>query len=224
MLNLRVIIKPVSQYDYTSLLPYFPSCSTWRHYRVDGRDGKFCNKYDVNFFQSLRWEMILDVIDSENDPIVLPPDSIKNCDGGQSWSWSAVFNLIKTPIKTTLEMLEEADADMGELEEVDEDSLQEAGVCKEDIPIILDACKQLECSDQQKEPSLGCILYSYNQEFPVCQSAVILIKVLPSSDPPRTLTPDLDGQQPAEKKQKIKQEYQRLFDDDNKMLYCWKNN
>ena len=111
---------------------------------------------------------------------------------------------------------------MGYLEEIDEDLLQEVGVCQEDIPVILDACKQLECTDQQKRTSLGWILYSYNQEIPVCQSAVILIEVPPWGDPPRTLASD--NQQPAEKKQKIKQEYRSLFDEDNKMLYCWKNN
>ena len=223
MLNLRVTVKPISEGcgEYTSLLPYFP-CSMWRHYRVDDWcDGEFCDKFDVKILQSTRWQMILDAIGSEDgQPIVIPADSIKDCSGGISWS--AVFNLIKAPIKTTLEMLEEACTDMGYLEEIDEDLLQEVGVCQEDIPVILDACKQLECTDQQKRTSLGWILYSYNQEIPVCQSAVILIEVPPWGDPPRTLASD--DQQPAEKKQKIKQEYRSLFDEDNKMLYCWKNN
>lgn len=154
--------------------------------------------------------MILDAVGSEDSqPIVLPADSIKDCSRGKRWSWSAVFNLIKAPIKTTLEMLEEAGIDMNKLEKTDEDLLQEVGVCQEDIPVILDACKQLKCTYQQKNTSLGWILYSYNQEFPVCQSAMILIEVPPWGDPPRTPAPDhSDSQQPAEKKQKIKQEYQ----------------
>jgi hypothetical protein len=165
ILNLRVTIKPISQgYDYTSLLPYFP-CYSWRHYRVDeGSDEKFCDEFDVNVIVSARWQILLDAMDSEDDePIVLPADSIKNFSGGICWS------------------------------------------------------------SQQMNPSLGWILYSYKQEFPVCQSAVILVEVPPWGDPPRTLAPDSDAQPPAEKKQKIEQEYRRLFDEDNEKLFCWKN-
>ena len=222
MLNLKVTIKPVSPRasrpwsdwpDYTSLLPYFP-CSTDMHYRVDDGDGEFCDKFDVDTPESARWEMILDAIDSKDVPIVVPSDSIKICGGGPSWS--AVFSLIRAPIKATPKMLEESDAYMSK------DSLQKAGVCKEDIPVILNACKKLQCSNQQKCPSLGCILYSYNQEYEVYQSAAILIEVPPWGDPPRTLAPNSDSQQP-EKKQKIEREYQHIFDEDNKKLYCWKN-
>ena len=213
MLNLRVTVKPIVEGDeYTSLLPYFP-CSTGLHY-IPG-DRTFCDEFDVDDLQSLQWDVILYSMHSQDDPIVLPPDGIKICHGGPSWD--TAFNLIRAPIKTIVAMLEDADTYMSE------NSLQKAGVDKEDIPVILDACTQLECSEQQKYPSLGCILYSYKVEIEVCQYAVILVEVPPWGDSPRTLASDSDSPVP-EKKQKIEREYQHLFDEDNKKLYCWKNN
>ena len=213
MLNLRVTVKPIVEGDeYTSLLPYFPCCKGL-HFRAGDRN--FCDEFDVSDLQSLQWDVILYSIDSQDAPIVIPPDSIKICHGGPDWD--AAFSLIRAPIKTTLAMLEEADAYMNKV------SLQKAGVDKEDIPIILDACTQVECTEQQKNPSLGCILYSYKVEIEVCQYAVILVEVPPWGDSPRTLVSDSDSPVP-EKKQKVEQEYQHLFDEDKKKLYCWKNN
>ena len=145
------------------MLPYFPHATGWLggfaelvkpvvEWNDEGENQS--DDDDIGEFQSFQWEVILNAIGSKDAPTLLPPDYIKICGGS---SWSPVFNLIRAPIKTTPEMLEEADAYKSE------GSLQEAGVCKEDIPVILDACKQLECSDQQKNPSIGEFGYYGNE-------------------------------------------------------------
>ena len=111
------------------------------------------------------------------------------------------------------------------LEEANASSLEEAGVCKEEIPIILDACDKLLCSVQQKKPVLGTYVYVYYgnvaNAHSVYQSAFVLIEVPPWGDSPRRPATDLEGPG-AEKKEKIEHEYRHIFDDDNKKLYCWK--
>jgi hypothetical protein len=113
-------------------------------------------------------------------------------------------------------MLEEADVDM------DKYLLKQAGVCKEDIPILLDACDKLKCSRRQKNPTLGVYAYCGNEALSgdVYQSAFVLIEVPPWGDSPRKLAADLESPA-AEKKEKIEHEYRHIFDV-NKKIYCWK--
>ena len=116
-------------------------------------------------------------------------------------------------------MLEEANVYMNA------SSLEEAGVCEEDIPTILNTCDKLRCSIQQLNPTLGIITYhgyKFNETsaYNVHQSAFVLIEVPPWGDSPRKLATDLKSPG-AEKKEKIEHEYRHIFDDDNKKIYCW---
>ena len=107
---------------------------------------------------------------------------------------------------------------------MDNRSLKKAGVCEEDVSIILDACDKLKRSLWQRNPTLGMYTYFGNEASAhnVYQSAFILVEVPPWGDSPRKLADDLES--PGPKKEKIvnEQEYRHIFDDDNKQLYCWK--
>ena len=216
LLDLRVTVKPVvkGQENYTSLLPYFPHKKGWS-YCDDRRDPRFSHLLDDDsMFQQNEWKVVLGSIARNDIPILLAPGSVKIC--SREPSWSSVFSFIKAPIKATPEMLEKAGANMKR------DSLEKAGVCKEDISVIFDACKKLECSRWQKNPTLGMYIYYGNEANAniVYQSAFLLIEVPPWGDSPRTLASDSEGPGP-EKKEKLEQEYRHIFDDDNKKLYCW---
>ena len=221
LLDLRVTVKPVVEgtgYGYTTLLPYFPpETGTGGYENFD--NSNYPHLPDASAFERLKWDTMLDSmrISSKDDPVLLAPGSVKIC--GVEPSWNSVFSLIKAPIKATPEMLEEADACI-----YDESSLKVAGVCEEDIPIILDAYDKLQRSHWQKNPTLGMYTYYGNEEVSednVYQSAFILIEVPPWGSSPRTLASDSESPGP-EKKGKIERGYQRIFDDDNKNLYCWK--
>jgi hypothetical protein len=209
LLDLRVTVKPVVEGDeYKSVLPYFPH-----------KNDLYESCYYDDDHKEYEWNMMQESIDSKDDPTLLDPDCIKICGSDQDIAWSSVFNLIETPVKASAEMLEEANAYMYV------SSLEKAGVCKEDIPIILDACDKLQSSHQQKNPTLGviaaitCIKESI--AYNVCQSAYVLIEVPPWGDSPRRLAADLESPG-AETKENIEHEYRHIFDDDNKKLYhCW---
>ena len=220
LLDLRATVKPVVKgKDYTSLLPYFPNRVGQAHgYELD--DLKFTNLLDEEswHFQMYVWYVMRDSIGRYDDPILLAPGSVEICGSQRETSWRSVFDYIKTPVKATAEMLEEANVDM------DKRSLKKAGVCEEDVSIILDACDKLKRSLWQRNPTLGMYTYFGNEASAenVYQSAFILVEVPPWGDSPRKLADDLES--PGPKKEKIvnEQEYRHIFDDDNKQLYCWK--
>jgi hypothetical protein len=152
---------------------------------------------------------------NQHHPTELDSDSIKVCGSDREITWSSVYNFIKTPVRASAEMLEEADVDM------DASSLEKAGVCKEDIPILLDACDKLRCSLRQKNPTLGTYSYYGKADaYNVYQTAFILIEVPPWGDSPRKPAADLESPG-AEKKEKVDREYRHIFDDGNKKNYCW---
>ena len=219
LLDLRVTVKPVVKgSEYISLLPYFPLNDCYFYdFEEDNPFTELLNEDDSQF-QVYEWYMMQDSIGTEDHPTLLDPGSVRVCGSDEELTWSSVFDFIKTPVRASAEMLEEADACM------DASSLEEAGVCKEEIPIILNACDKLLCSFRQKKPMLGTYVYVYYGNLAnahsVYQSAFVLIEVPPWGDSPRRPAADLEG--PGAEKKKIEHEYRHIFDDDNKKLYCWK--
>ena len=212
LLDLRATVKPVVKgEEYTSLLPYFPH-RMGQSYGYESEKSRFTKLLDDGGFQMYEWDVMQDSIDSKDDPTLLAPDSIKIC--GRETTWSSAFDFIKTPVKVSAEMLDEAEADM------DKNSLMKAGVCEEDIPIILDACDKSKRSHQQKNPTLGMYTYFGNEASAenVYQSAFILIEVPPWGDSLRKVAANSES---PEKEKKIEREYRHIFDDDNKNIYCW---
>ena len=220
LLDLRVTVKPVVKGTaYKSLLPYFPH-KMGEGFSYDGYEKRSFTELlkndGIEFSQAYEWHLMQYSIDTKAYPTLLDPGSIKVCGSDEELTWSSVFDFIKTPVRASAEMLEEADVCM------DAYSLEEAGVCKEDIPIILDACKKLRRSLRQKKPVLGTYAFYGNEASAenVYQSAFVLIEVPPWGDSPRRPAADLEG--PGAEKEKIEHEYCHIFDDDNKKLHCWK--
>ena len=202
LLDLRATVKPVVKgSEYKSLLPYFPH-KVGEGFSYDGcEENPFTELIDENWcglFQVYEWYTMQYSTSTKDHPILLDPGSIKIC-GSDGTECNFVYNFIKIPNRASQEM------------------------CKEDIPVLLDACKKLLCSHRQINPALGSYVYYGNEAtaYNVYQSAFILIEVPPWGDSPRRLAADLDGPG-AEKKEKIEHEYRHIFDDDNKKLYCWK--
>ena len=222
LLDLRVTIKPVveatDRITYTTLLPYFPS-EMGDASGMEGcdDDSSYPHLPDASPSEKLRWNVMLTSMQNyrRDNPVLLAPGSVKICSAEPSWK--SVFSLIKAPVKATPEMLEEANAFLHE------SSLKEAGVCEEDIPIILNAYEKLQRSDRQKNPTLGMYKYFGNEPSgdSVYQSAFILIEVPPWGDSPRTPASDSESPGP-EQKGKPEREYRHIFDEDNKNVYCWK--
>ena len=218
LLDLRVTVKPVIKgSEYKSLLPYF------LHKMDDGFNGECeCNPFtelldedSCDFHQVYEWDMMQYSICTKDHPTLLDPDNIKICGSDREVTWSSVFNYIKTPVRASAEMLEEANVRM------DASSLEEAGVCKEDIPILLGACSKVLCSHWQKNPTLGAYVCYKDSAHNMYQTAFVLIEVPPWGDFPRRLAANLESPG-AEKKENIELEYCHIFDDDNKKFYCWK--
>ena len=214
-------VKPVVKgSEYISLLPYFPLNDSY-FYEFEKEDNPFTELLNEDDSQSqvYEWYMMQDSIGTEDHPTLLDPGSVRVCGSDEELTWSSVFNFINTPVRASAEMLEKANAYM------DASSLEEAGVCKEEIPIILDAYDKLLCTFRQKNPMLGAYVYVYYGDvanaLSVYQSAFVLIEVPPWGDSPRRPAADLEGPG-AEKKEKIEHEYRHIFDDDNKKLHCWK--
>ena len=125
----------------------------------DGFSGECeCNPFtelldedSCDFHQVYEWDMMQYSICTKDHPTLLDPDNIKICGSDREVTWSSVFNYIKTPVRASAEMLEEANVRM------DASSLEEAGVCKEDIPILLGACSKSTLLSLAKEPNTWCI-------------------------------------------------------------------
>ena len=154
--------------------------------------------YEDCTLQKCEWYMMQYSIGTEDNPTLLDPGSIKVC-GSDRTECSFLYNFIKIPKRASDE------------------------ICKEDIPVFLDACKKLQCSYRQINPVIGTYAYYGNEPSAhnVYQSAFVLIEVPPWGDSPRRPAADLEGPG-AEKKEKIEHEYRHIFDDDNKKLYYWK--
>jgi hypothetical protein len=227
LLDLRVTVKPIAKgSEYKSLLPFFPliMCEGLSYDGYEKNPFPELIDTDCNFDQVYEWYVMQCSIGGysyKDHPKLLEPDSVKFCGSDREMTWSSVFEFIKTPVRVSAEMLEEAGVRINDY--MHSSSLEKAGVCKKDIPILLDAYDKLQRSRRQKNPTLGAYAYYGNEASAhnVYQTAFVLIEVPPWGDSPRNLAADLESPG-AEKEEKIDHEYRHIFDDDNKKLYCWK--
>lgn len=175
-LGLNVTIKPaIEEWDHWYLLPKFP--------KVFGKSGALA--YDPDSFHHPTLSLLESTQISKETP--------EHVFEGVTWcrakvTWQDVLDLVPVPIQTNAAMLEQNmhwksvyDKLQWEYLPVDEYKLKAAGVCKQDIPPIIEALQKLQHKYRRVYQPIGAITYTGNEptaDIHMCyQSAVILVDV-----------------------------------------------
>ena len=175
-LGLNVTIKPtIEEWEHWYLLPKFP--------KVFGKSGAF--GFDPDDFH----RPTLSLLESTQISKEIPEHVFR----GITWcrakvTWQDVLDLVPVPIQTNAAMLERKihwksvyDMLQWEYLPIDDYKLQSAGVCKQDIPPIIEALEKLQRKYRRVYQPVGAVTYTGNEpttDIHMCyQSAVILVDV-----------------------------------------------